>query len=397
MKTFIYTATDVQGNTVRNAKMSAEDVSDFLGKIHEKGLFCSSYRETRSKASNTLHKFKTSELSYNCRQLSAMLTSGLTLVKSLDILYKEQIKEGPKQIFREVYEEVQKGTAFSDALKMQQGAFPSFFISMIQAGESSGSLDVVMKRMEEHYAKENKLKNKIKGSMMYPIILSILCIVVIIFMFTFIMPTFKDMMTEESMSGITKFLFAFSDSIRSHWYVYIIVVAAIVFTISYALKFPDVRYKFDKFKCKGPMIGKLIIKVYTGRFARTLSSLYSSGIPMVESLERSAAILNNSFIEKAFVTVVDEVKAGEQLSVSIARTGIFESMFCSIIYVGEESGALDTILQKSSDFYEEESDSAIQRLVGMMEPILIIVMGLAIGLVIAGILPALYSSFENIQ
>ena len=112
---------------------------------------------------------------------------------------------------------------------------------------------------------------------------------------------------------------------------------------------------------------------------------------MVESLERAAAIVNNSYIEKAFVTVIEEVKAGEQLSVSIARTGIFESMFCSIIYVGEESGALDTILQKSSDFYEEESDSAIQRLVSMIDPILIIVMGVAIGFVIAGILPALYS------
>lgn len=397
MKTFIYTATDVQGKTVKNQKMSAEDVNDFLNKIHEKGLFCSSYRETNSKASNTLHKFKTSELSYNCRQLSAMLSSGLTLVKALDILYKEQVKDGPKQIFREIYEEVQKGTSFSDALKMQQGAFPSFFITMIQAGESSGSLDVVMKRMEEHYAKENKLKNKIKGAMIYPIILAVLCITVIIFMFTIIMPTFKELMPQDKIGGITKFLFAFSDSLTSHWYVYIIVIAAIVFGITYSLKIPDVRYKFDKFKCKGPMIGKLIIKVYTGRFARTLSSLYSSGIPMVESLERAAAILNNSYIEKAFVTVIEEVKAGEQLSVSIARTGIFESMFCSIIYVGEESGALDTILQKSSDFYEEESDSAIQRLVSMIDPILIIVMGVAIGFVIAGILPALYSSFQNIE
>ncbi len=397
MKTFIYTATDVQGNTVKNAKMAAEDVNEFLNKVNEKGMFCSQYRETSSKQSNSIHKFKTSELSYNCRQLSAMLSSGLTLVKSLDILYKEQVKDGPKQIFREIYEEVQKGQAFSDALKMQQGAFPNFFVSMVQAGESSGSLDVVMKRMEDHYAKENKLNNKIRGAMMYPIILSILCIAVILLMFTFIMPTFKELMTPETTPAITKVLFAFSDSLRERWYIYIAVILGIVFGINYALKVPEVRFKFDKFKCKGPIIGKLIVKVYTGRFARTLSSLYSSGIPMVESLERSAAILNNTFIEKGFETVVSEVKSGEQLSVSIQRTGIFESMFCSIIYVGEESGALDTILAKSSDFYEEESDSAIQRLVGIMEPALIIIMGVAIGFVIAGILPALYSSFENIK
>ena len=396
MKTFIYTATDVQGNTVKNARMVAEDVNDFLEKINEQGLFCSSYKEASDKKSNTLHKFKMEELAYNCRQLSAMLTSGLTLVRALDILYKEQVKEAPKQIFREVYEEVQKGSAFSDALKMQQGAFPNFMISMIQAGESSGSLDVIVKRLEDYYDKQNKLNNKIKGAMMYPIILAVLCIAIVIALFTFIMPTFKNLLTEKDMKGLTGALFAFSDSITGYWYIYVGVIFAVVFTITYALKIPSVRFKFDKLICKMPKVGPLVIKVYTGKFARTLSSLYSSGIPMVEALERSSAILGNTFIEKSFVTVVEEVKQGDQLSAAIQRTGIFESMFCSIIFVGEESGALDTILEKSASFYEDESDSAIQRLVGLIEPVMIIVMGAAIGLVIAGILPALYNGMGNI-
>ena len=397
MKTFIYTATDVQGNTIKNAKMTAEDKNDFLEKIHEKGLFCSNYRETRSTASKTMHKFNTKELSFNCRQLSAMLTSGLTLVKALDILYKEQQNAAAKQIFREIYEEVQKGQSFSDAMKMQQGAFPTFMIAMIQAGESSGNLDVISRRLEENYTKEGALNNKIRGALMYPIILGILCVAIVVVLFTFIMPTFREIITEEDMKGLTGALFAISDSLIHHWYIYVIVVAGIIFGLKYALAIPSVHFKFDKLKCKGPGFGKLVMKVYTGRFARTLSSLYSSGIPMVESLERSAAILNNDFIEKAFETVVDEVKQGESLSVSIQRTGIFESMFCSIIYVGEESGALDTILEKSASYYEDESDSAIQRLVGMIEPIMIIFMGLAVGLVIGGILPAIYNSFENIQ
>ena len=396
MKTFVYTATDVQGNTVKNARMVAEDVNDFLEKIHEKGLFCSSYKETDSKKANTLHKFKTKELSYNCRQLSAMLTSGLTLVRALDILYKEQEKDAAKQVFRDIYEEVQKGTAFSDALKMQQGAFPDFMVSMVQAGESSGSLDVIIRRLEMYYDKQNKLNNKIKSSMMYPIILAVLCLAVVILLFTFIMPTFKDLLTEEDMQGLTGALFAITDSLTGYWYIYIGVVLAVVFLAFYGLKIPDVRYKFDKVICKIPKAGKLVLKVYTGRFARTLSSLYSSGIPMVEALERSASVLNNSYIQKAFVTVIDEVKQGEQLSVSIQRTGIFESMFCSILFVGEESGALDTILEKSADFYEDESDEAIQRLVGIIEPVMIIIMGAAIGTVIAGILPAIYNSMENI-
>ncbi len=397
MKTFVYTATDVQGNTVKNARMSAEDVNDFLDKIHEKGLFCSSYREASEKKSGTLHKFKTKELSYNCRQLSAMLTSGLTLIRALDILYKEQENDAAKQVFREVYEEVQKGSAFSDALKMQQGAFPDFMVSMVQAGESSGSLDVIIRRLEDYYDKQNKLNSKIRSAMMYPIILAVLCVAIVVALFTFIMPTFKDLLIERDMKGLTGALFAFSDSIRGYWYIYVGVVLVVVFLVYYGLKIPDVRYKFDKLICKMPKVGKLVLKVYTGRFARTLSSLYSSGIPMVEALERSSSVLGNSFIEKAFVTVIDEVKQGEQLSVSIQRTGIFESMFCSIIYVGEESGALDTILEKSASFYEDESDEAIQRLVGIIEPVMIIIMGVAIGFVIAGILPAIYNSMENIQ
>lgn len=396
MKTFIYTATDVQGNTVKNARMQAEDVNDFLDKINEKGLFCSSYKETNSKGDKNLYKFKTKELSFNCRQLSAMIGSGLTLVKALDILYKEQPKEGSKRVFREVYEEVQKGRSFSDALKMQNGAFPDFFISMIAAGEASGQLDVIMKRLEDHYAKEGTLANKIRGALIYPIILVVLLVAVVIVLCLTVLPTFRDMAGDD-VNAIAKFLFAFSDSMKYHWYIYILVLGLIIFTIVYLMKIESVKFKWDKFILKIPMVGKLLVKVYTGRFARTLSNLYSSGIPMVEALERSSRILGNTYIVKSFETVVDEVKQGDQLSAAIQRTGIFESMFTSIIYVGEESGALDTILAKTSDYYEEESDSAISQLVGMIEPIMLILMGVVIGLVLAGIFPLLYSGMGNIQ
>ena len=396
MKTFIYTATDVQGNVQKNQKMNAEDVNDFLEKIHEKGLFCSSYREARGGDKKSLHKFTTKELAYDCRQMSAMLTSGLTLVKTLDIMQREQIKEGSKQIYREIYEEVQKGTSFSDAIKMQDGAFPNFFISMIQAGETSGNLDMIMQKLEKQYDADAKLNGKIKSSMVYPIILCVLCVGVVIVLFTFIMPTFKDLLTEEDMKGLTGALFAFSDFVTSSWWLLILIVVGAVFGIKFALKVPDVRYKFDQMIIKVKPVGPLVVKVYTARFGSTLASLYSSGIPMVECLAKSSNILGNLYISKKFETVIDEVKQGESLSVSIQRTGIFESMFTSIIYVGEESGALDSILAKSAAFYQEEADEAITRLVGLIEPVMIIFMGVAIGCVVAGILPAIYNSMGNI-
>ena len=259
-------------------------------------------------------------------------------------------------------------------------------------------MDIIMKRMSDHYAKENKLNNVIKGAMIYPIILLVLTVAIVIGLFTFIMPTFIDMFEDPAdMPVLTRGLMHVSNFLRTKWYILIIVVGGIVFGLMYVLKIPKFRIKFDRLLIKGPGFGPLIVKVYTGRFSRTLSSLYSSGIPMVECLERSSSILGNSYIDQCFENVVDEVKQGETLSSSIQRTEIFDSMFCSIIYVGEEAGALDDILAKTSDYYEEESEAAIQRLVGMLQPLLIIILGIVVGLVVAGVYPALYGSFEAIE
>ena len=397
MKSYSYIAQDARHKQVKGV-INAENEQEFMQKIKEKGLFVKDYSESASGDAKSLYKFDTKELSFCCRQLSAMLTSGLTLVKAIDILTKEQENEKARAIWQDVYENVQKGESFSSTLEMHAGSFPDFLISMVGAGESSGSLDIIMTRMSDHYAKENKLKNTVKSAMVYPIILLVLCIVIVIFLFTKIMPTFIAMYEDPStMPFLTKVMKAISDFLSHYWYVLIAIVAGMVFGISYALKVPDLRLKFDRMLLKGPGFGPLITKIYTGRFGRTLSNLYSSGIPMVECLEKSSRILGNSYVDQKFEGVIDEVKQGESLSAAITRTEIFEPMFCSVIYVGEEAGALDTILEKTADYYEEESDSAVQRLVGMVEPILLIFMGLIIGMVVVGIYPALYGSFESIE
>ena len=372
MKSFPYVAKDTAGKTQKGV-IEAENGQEVLQKIHEQGWFCVSYNENLGSGRNSMYKFSTKELSFCCRQLAAMMSSGLTIVKALDILYKEQEKKGATQCWLDIYESVQKGATFTEALQEKAGCFPEFFISMVGAGESSGSLDVVMNRLSDHYAKENKTNNRIKGAMTYPIILCILCVVMVIGMFTLILPKFSGMMSEDEMPALSRILMGFSDWMVKYWWVLLIVVAVLVVVIRYALKVEKVRLEFDKLKLKAPAVGKLLGTIYTGRFSRTLSSLYSSGIPMVECLER-----------------------GQPLSTSIQKTEVFESMFCSIIYVGEESGALDEILAKTADYYEEESDAAIGKLVGLMEPMMIIVMGLAIGLCLAAIFPMLYGSMGSI-
>lgn len=397
MKSFSYIAKDALGNPTKGT-IVAEDEREFFEKMHEKGLYCTSHKENTSETAKTLHKFSVKELAYNCRQLSAMLSSGLTLVKSLDILCKEQPSEAAKNIWRDIYENVQKGESFSTSLQMQDGAFPPFLVSMVGAGESSGSLDVIMKRMQEHYAKENKLNNTVKGALVYPIILLVLMVAVVILLFVFIMPTFIDLFNNpDDIPPLTRFMMGVSNFLTTKYFIYIPAIVVLIALFVYGLKVPSFRLKFDKFIITCPLIGPLIVKIYTGRFSRTLSSLYSAGLPMVECLQRASSILGNSYVDEKFIDVINEVKQGETLSSSIQRTEIFDSMFCSIIYVGEESGALDDILAKSSDYYDEESDSAVQRLVTMIEPVMIITLGICVGLVVASILPALYGSLENIS
>lgn len=397
MKSFSYVAQDARGRQQKGT-INAENEQEFLEKAKERGLYVKDFKEGDSTNTKSIYKFSTKELTFCCRQLSAMLTSGLTLVKAIDILTKEQENEKGKAIWQDIYENVQKGESFSSTLEMHAGSFPDFLISMVGAGETSGSLDVIMTRMADHYNKEGKLKNTVKSAMVYPIILLVLCVVIVIFLFAFIMPTFIAMYEDpDDMPALTKMMAGISDVIQHKWYILIAVAAALFFGIRYALKVPSIRLKFDRLIMKGPGFGPLITKIYTGRFARTLSSLYSSGIPMVECLERASAVLGNSYVDEKFIEVIDEVKQGETLSNAVTRSELFENMFCSILYVGEESGALDSILENTSEYYEEESDAAVQRLVSMVEPILLIFMAIIIGLVVCGIYPALYGSFESIE
>jgi len=396
MKSFSYVATTAAGKQVKGT-INAEDVREFTKQAKDKGLTVTKYEEKEIDKKKTIKNFKTQDLAFNCRQLAAMLTSGLTLVKALDILSKEQPTEDAKAVWQDVYENVQKGESFSDALLQYRGVFPDFMVSMVSAGESSGSLDTIMQDLSDYYQKQNKLNNTVKGAMTYPLVLGVLMLVIVIFMFVFIMPTFAGMYENpEDMPPLTKVMMGFSDSLVNQWYIYVTVIVALVFGITYMMKIPSTRLKWDKLIIKGPGFGPLVVKIYTARFASTLSSLYSSGIPMVDCLRRSSAILGNSYISEQFENVIDEVQQGETLASSIQRTEIFDSMFCSIIYVGEEAGALDSILSKTAEYYDEEADSAVGRLVGMLEPLMIIVMGVAVGLLLAAIFPALYGSFDSI-
>lgn len=395
MKTFSYTAKDANGKTIKGT-LQMETSEALLEKLQSSGLMCTNYKEVRQ-GSGKKATFKTTDVAFFCRQLSSMLTAGLTLVKALDILYKEQEDKRQKQVLLDIYEDIQKGKSLSDSMLAQGNTFPELLVTMVAAGESSGTLDMVMVRMSEHYTKENKTKNKVKSAMIYPAVLGVVTVLIMLGLFTFIMPTFKSMFSDADMPLLTNIMFGISDFVKERWYIYIPVVVVSIFAVRYYIKTPAGKFSWDRFKLKVPVVGPLMIKVCTGRFASTLSTMYSSGVPMIECLERAASVLANTYINQRFVSVVENVKSGESISSAIAKTEIFESMFCSIIYVGEESGALDDILRKTAEYYEEESDAAIQRMVALLEPVMIVVLGVLIGLVIGSILPAFYNSISSVD
>ncbi|MCH5207723.1 MAG: type II secretion system F family protein [Oscillospiraceae bacterium] len=389
MKKFSYVATDAGGRTFRGQEM-AEDFKDLQSKLRERNLYMTSYRDLGMGSIEVKYKFKTKEVSFISRQLASMTSAGLSLVRALFILQDQQENKKAKAVLLEIYEEVQKGTSFSDVLKMKPGVFPEMFVSLVAAGEASGTLDQMLTRLSDHFANANKTANKAKSAMVYPIVLLVLLLAVIILLFTQVLPMFSSLGNPDDYSALTIALLAFSDSLINQWYMYIIVGVGIVVLVFILLRTPATRLKMDEMLLKMPKIGKLVATMYTGRFARNMSDLYGAGLQMVECIEKSIAAVNNSYVQKRFEEVVSDIKLGESMSKAIEKTGVFEGMFTSIIFVGEESGTLDTILTKAADYYDEEADAAVTKLVSLMEPLMIIIMGIAIGLFLAGMFPLLY-------
>lgn len=396
MNKFSYVATDVNGRTVKGSEM-AEDYKDLQTKLRERKLYVTSYRNLGGGVADVKYKFKIKEVSFISRQLASMTSAGLSLVRALHILQEQQSNKKAKAVLLDIYEEVQKGKSFSDVLYAKPGIFPDMFVSMVAAGEASGTLDQMLNRLSDHFSNANKTANKAKSAMVYPMVLLVLLLVVIVFLFAAILPQFAGLGNPEDYSVLTKALLAFSDSLVNQWYVYVIVIVAIIVTLFILLRTPATRLRMDEMLLKMPKVGKLVATMYTGTFARNMSNLYGAGLQMVECIEKSISVVNNSYVKKRFIDVVSDIKLGESMSSAIEKTGIFEGMFTSIIFVGEESGTLDTILEKAAEYYEEEADAAVGQLVSLMEPLMIIIMGIAIGLFLAGMFPLLYGSMMDIS
>jgi type IV pilus assembly protein PilC len=391
---------DMTGKSYKGT-LEAESVDAFYHLLSERNQFCVSVREAGAASkpiSITPQKLKLKELAIFSRQFSTMLSSGLTVIKCLDVLYQQTTGKFLKSTILGVYEAVQKGDSLSKAMKSQKGAFPPLFLSMVAAGEAGGSLDNVMLRMADQYEKDNKLHNKITQALIYPAFLVALITAVVILLLVGVLPRFMSMFNEfgGTVPAPTRILLAVSGALTNYWYIIIAVIALIAVLWNAFLKSTSGRMWWDRLKIKVPVIGKLLLIIASSRFSRTFASLFNSGLPIVQSLEIVGGVLGNKYIESKIQDVGEDVRRGVSLSAAVRKTSLFPPMLCSMLTIGEESGNLDEILNKTSAFYDEESEAAIQKLIALIEPVMIVVLAVIVGFIIISVMLPIFTIYNSV-
>lgn len=371
-------------NMLKNNKYFPIDIEEEIGADIRTSLFAK--------------KVTKKDIAVFSRQFYTMLDAGIGVVEALDILKRQTENKTLKQTIDIVYEDVQKGMSLSEAMGKHEKVFPSLLINMVEAGEVSGNLDVIMERMAIHYEKEFNIENKIKNAFMYPIILSIVAISVVIFLLVVVMPTFIGMFEESgtTLPTPTRILLTISDWLTNYWYLFIGVVLILIFGIITLGKSKEGRKFFDNLKIKLPGIKNMNIKIITSRFTRTLSTLLSSGIPLLQALDVVSKVVGNEIVGTELQLAKEDIRKGVPMSKTIRDIEIFPPMVDSMIGIGEESGALDDILYKTADFYDEEVENSMERMTTLLEPILIVFMGIVIGFIVISIAMPMFDIYDTI-
>lgn len=396
MKKFKYKAMKNDG-TKTNGEYEANSKEDVMEMITSNGYYPLKVEEVVESATiNIKRKIKVKEISIFCRQMYTMLDAGVPLINALNLMSTQVTNKHLVEIVKVLEEDVRKGEMLSNSMRKFPEAFPTLLTSMVESGEASGNLDEMFLRMSTHFEKENKINNKVKAAMIYPIILACVGVAALAVVMIFVMPTFVSLFDSSGaeLPFATRLLIGLSDFMANHFIIVLGILIAIIVGIVIFSKTETGIYFFAKLKITFPLIKDLNRKMIVSRFTRTLSTLLASGVSLVESLPIVSAVLNNVIAEDEVLKIRERVVKGEGLSTPIEECELFPPMLSSMVRIGEESGALDDMLNKTADFYDEEVEQAIQTLTSMLEPIMIIVMGLVIGFMVIALMLPLYGTYD---
>lgn len=339
-------------------------------------------------------KPKLKDIATMCKQMSTMLSAGMPIVRAVTVAEEQTENKVLKETLGETSTELRKGFSLSTVVRRYPKVFPSLFLSMVEAGELTGTLDNSLEELSEYFTKENRINGKIKNAMVYPIVLLVLAIAVLTIMLVFVLPKFLESFTQTGtpLPRITQSVVNLSDSIINYWYVYIAVVLFIFAAYKIAMKFDNFVYRRDAILSGMPGIGKPVKKIASSRYCRTLSILLSSGIPIVTAVDAAGNVTNNQVVKVKTKTVVQDIKNGRSLSVLLEEMNFFPPLVTAMVSVGEESGNVEELLSKTADYYDDEMDDTISKLISILEPVMIIIMAIITAyIVIAMLLPIIES------
>lgn len=395
MPLYNYKARDKSGKRV-GGKMEAVDEIQLHNALREKELFlvwCE-----RAKRSGGAKRLKAKETAEFCRSLGTLLSAGVSLVRALSIVASEETnKPEQRKLYEALLQSVRQGNPMSDAMQEQGEAFPVLLIYMVRSAEAGGNMDKVILRMASHFEKEARLRAKVATSLVYPCILAVLIVAVVLIIFTFVIPQFESLFERmDSLPLSTRIVMGASDGLKAHWLPILLGLFFFGVLFTFVKNRPGVRMWWDKSKVHLPVFGKLLKSVYTARFGRTLSSLYSAGLPIVTALQVSRSTVGNSYIESQFDQVISLVRAGGTLSDGLDGVDGFNRKLAASIRVGEETGSLDTMLDSIADTLDYEAEQAMNRMVTFIEPVMIVVMAAIVGFVIISVIQPIYGSYNAI-
>lgn len=387
MAIFRYSAKDNTGRVIGGV-IEADTDAMVVDRLRDMGFFITKLERTveRGDVFQSLQGFLgigLKDLAIFSRQFATMVNAGLSLVRTLSILEQQSSNKRLKQIVAQVRVDVEAGRPLSDSMGRHPKAFSSLYVNMVKAGETGGVLDEVLERVANYLEKEQALRSKVRSAMVYPILLTCAAMGGLFFMTIVILPQFENLFKEIGGGGQlplpTQIAMATSVAIRRYWYLIFAFFGVGGYVLRRYLQTPGGRARYDRFKLKMPVIGELNRKIVVARFTRTLGTLIASGVPIMQSLEVVAKAIDNTVIGDAVDAVRASIREGQTIAIPLQFSGVFPPMVVQMAKVGEETGALEQMLEKVADFYDVEVETMVASLTSLLEPILIIVMGVVVG------------------
>lgn len=400
MPNFAYTAIDPSGRTIKS-QMEADNEALVLSRLREQSMRIVEIKEAKKSGQFKIGKgkMKPKALVIFSRQFATMIDAGIPILRCLEILASQTKDPILKEAIESVQADVKGGLALNEACAKHPTVFNKLYVNMIRAAELGGILDVILDRLAGFLEYENEVKSKIKSAMMYPVLVLIFSQLMLFVLFSFVLPKFKEIFNgmDVEMPAITSALFAMGDFMQSFWWVILLAIGGFIVALKFWAKTPRGRYQLDFFKLKMPVIGELALKMSVARFCRTFGTLIDSGVPMMRSLEIVGETLNNMVLSNAIDSTRASIREGNKLSQPLAVSGFFPSMVTHMIDVGEESGRLSEMLVKVGDFYDQEVEATVKGLTSMIEPLLIIFLGVVVGFIAISVMTPIFKLVNAVQ